>query len=125
MNTFEFLKSITAVPGTSGNELPVAKALREHFAPLCDEAHVDAMGSMVAIQRGTGKGPKIMLCAHLDEVGLMSMDVEDDGAIRFMSLGVASQILPAQEVLVLTKEGPKFGVIGAKPPHLISAEDKK
>ena len=125
MNTFEFLKSITAVPGTSGNELPVAKALREHFAPLCDEAHVDAMGSMVAIQRGTGKGPKIMLCAHLDEVGLMSMDVEDDGAIRFMSLGVASQILPAQEVLVLTREGPKFGVIGAKPPHLISAEDKK
>ena len=125
MNTFEFLKSITAVPGTSGNEIPVAKALREHFAPLCDEAHVDAMGSMVAIQRGTGKGPKIMLCAHLDEVGLMSMDVEDDGAIRFMSLGVASQILPAQEVLVLTKEGPKFGVIGAKPPHLLSAEEKK
>jgi len=125
MNTFDFLKSITAVPGTSGNETAVAKALKDHFAPLCDEAYADAMGSMVAVQRGTGKGPKIMLCAHLDEVSLMSMDVCDDGAIRFMSLGVASHILPAQEVLVLTKEGPKFGVIGAKPPHLLSAEDKK
>lgn len=125
MNTFDFLKSITVVPGTSGNETAVAKALREVFLPLCDEAYADAMGSMVAIQRGTGKGPKVMLCAHLDEVSLMTMDVESDGAIRFLSLGVASHILPAQEVLVLTKEGPKFGVIGAKPPHLLSAEDKK
>ena len=125
MQTFDFLKSITTVPGTSGNEMAVAKARREYFAPLCDEAYVDAMGSMVAIQRGTGKGPKVMIVAHLDEVSLMTMDVEDDGAIRFMSIGVASHIMPAQEVLVLTKEGPKFGVIGAKPPHLLSAEDKK
>ena len=125
MNTFEFLKNITTVPGTSGNETAVAAALRDAFAPLCDEAYTDAMGSAVAIQRGTGKGPKIMLLAHLDEVSLMSMDVEEDGAIRFMSIGVASQIMPAQEVYVLTKEGPKFGVIGAKPPHLLSAEDKK
>jgi endoglucanase len=125
MQTFDFLKSITTVPGTSGNETAVAAALRDAFAPYCDEAYADAMGSAVAIQRGTGKGPKIMIVAHLDEVSLMSMEVCDDGAIRFMSIGVASQIMPAQEVYVLTCEGPKFGVIGAKPPHLLSAEDKK
>lgn len=125
MNTFEFLKEITAVPGTSGNEMQVAHALKEAFAPLCDEAAVDAMGSMTAVQRGTGKGPKVMLCAHLDEVSLMSTDVEEDGSIRFISLGVAAQILPAQEVSVLTQEGPRFGVIGAKPPHLLSAEERR
>ena len=125
MEIFYFLKSITAVPGTSGNEGEVAKALKEAFAPFCDEAETDAMGSMVAVQRGTGKGPKVMLCAHLDEVSLMTMDVEDDGSVRFLSIGVASQILPAQEVLVLTKEGPKLGVIGAKPPHLLSAKDRR
>ena len=97
MNTFDFLKSITTVPGTSGNEMAVAEALREYFAPLCDEAYTDAMGSMVAIQRGTGKGPKVMLCAHLDEVSLMTMDVEDDGAIRFMA---QREILPGEYVMV-------------------------
>lgn len=125
MQVFEFLKSITAVPGTSGNELPVARALLDAFSPLCDEAHVDAMGSMAAVQRGTGKGPKIMLCAHLDEVSLMTTSVGEDGSIRFISLGVASQILPAQEVTLLTKEGPLMGVIGAKPPHLLSASERK
>ena len=125
MNTFEFLKTITAVPGTSGNEMAVAKALREAFMPFCDEAEVDAMGSMTAVQRGTGKGPKIMLCAHLDEVSLMASKVEEDGSVRFMSLGVASQILPAQQVRVLTKEGPIFGVIGAKPPHLLKPDQRK
>lgn len=124
MQTFDFLKSITTIPGTSGNELEVAKAFCEAFAPLCDEARVDAMGSMIAVQHGTGRGPKIMLCAHLDEVSLMTTDVEEDGSIRFISLGVASQILPAQEVTVLTKEGAKFGVIGAKPPHLLSAQER-
>ena len=125
MNTFDFLKSITTVPGTSGNETAVARALREAFAPLCDEAHNDAMGSMVAVQRGSGHGPRVMLIAHLDEVSLMTMDVCDDGAVRFTSIGVASQIMPAQEVTVLTREGARLGVIGAKPPHLVAPEDRK
>ena len=125
MDAMKFLKDITAVPGTSGNEMQVARALETAFAPFCDEAAADAMGSMVAVQRGTGKGPKVMLCAHLDEVSLMSTSVEEDGSIRFISIGVAVQILPAQEVTVLTRKGPLFGVIGAKPPHFLTAEQKK
>lgn len=125
METFDFLKTITSIPGTSGNEMQVAGALKDAFLPYCDEALVDDMGSMTAVQRGTGKGPKIMLLAHLDEVSLMTTSVEDDGSIRFISIGVASQILPAQEVTVLTKNGPLFGVIGAKPPHLLSADQRK
>ncbi|MBP3656039.1 MAG: M42 family peptidase [Clostridia bacterium] len=125
MDIVQFLRGITAVPGTSGNETEVAHALKEAFLPYCDEAQVDAMGSMTAVQRGTGRGPKVMLCAHLDEVSLMTTSVEEDGSVRFISLGVAAQILPAQEVWLLTAEGKRFGVIGAKPPHLTAADQRK
>lgn len=125
MDTFEFLREITALPGPSGYEQPVAERLRALFAPLCDEAHVDAMGSMVAVQRGTGRGPRVMLTAHIDEVCLMTSSVEKDGSVRFFSIGVAPHILPAQVVRLLTREGAVPGVVGALPPHLQASGDRK
>ncbi|MBQ7785593.1 MAG: hypothetical protein IJ381_05540 [Clostridia bacterium] len=117
MDFFSFLDHITTVPGTSGYEAPVAGAFARAFEPFCDEVSVNAMNTVIAVQKGNG-GPKVMLCAHIDEVGLMTTDVEEDGSVRFMSMGAAAQILPAQEVSILTKEGPLYGVIGAVPPHL-------
>ena len=78
--------------------------------------HVDGVGSVVA--RQSGKGPKVMLCAHLDEISMMTVDVEKDGSIRFLPIGMADQILPAMEVMILAQEGPLYGVIGSTPPHL-------
>ena len=124
MDYLAFLSRITTVPGTSGYEQPVAEALKKDFAPYCDEVRIDHNQSVIAIQRGSGKGPKIMLCAHIDEVGLMTMSIEEDGSVRFMSLGVAAQTLPAQEVYILTEEGPLYGVIGAVPPHLTGESDR-
>ena len=118
MDYLKFLSDITTVPGTSGFEAPVAGAFMQAFAPHCDEVHVDANQSVVAVQRGSGRGPRVMLCAHIDEIGLMTTQVEDDGSIRFLSMGVAAQTLPAQEVTILCKDGPVYGVIGAMPPHL-------
>lgn len=119
-----FLTDITATPGLSGYEGPVAGKFAEAFAPYVDEVSVSETG-VIAVQNGTGKGPTVMLTAHIDEVGLVSTLVEEDGSIRFMSMGVATQILPGQEVNVLAKEGPLFGVIGSVPPHVMTAEDKK
>ena len=118
MDYIKFLTHITTVPGTSGYEAPVAEALAKAFAPYCDETQVDRNQSVIAVQRGSGKGPRVMLCAHIDEVGLMTTLVEEDGSVRFLSMGVAAQTLPAQEVTLLTKDGPIYGVIGAMPPHL-------
>lgn len=118
MDTLKFLTEITAIPGTSGHEAPVAEAFKEAFAPYCDETEVDPGQSVIAVQRGSGRGPRVMLCAHIDEVGLMTTMVEKDGSVRFLSMGVAAQTLPAQEVTLLTKDGPLYGVIGAMPPHL-------
>ena len=111
-----FLKEITAVPGTSGYERPVAEALCRAFSPYCDSVQIDGVGSVVA--RQPGKGPKVMLCAHLDEISMMTTDVERDGSVRFLPVGMADMILPAQEVTLLTREGPLYGVIGSTPPHL-------
>ena len=124
MDFLKFLSHITTVPGTSGYELPAAEAFARAFEPYCDEVNIDPMGSVLAVQRSsTGKkGPRIMLCAHIDEVGLMTTGVEADGSVRFLSMGVAAQTLPAQEVTILTKDGPLYGVIGAIPPHLTDAD---
>ena len=124
MDYLKFLSDITTVPGTSGYEAPVAGAFARAFEPYCDETVIDKAGSVIGLQRGNGKGPKVMLCAHIDEVGLMTMGVEDDGSVRFISLGVAAQTLPAQEVTILAKDGPIYGVIGAVPPHLTAADER-
>lgn len=124
MDYLKFLSEVTTIPGTSGYEAPVAGAFARAFEPYCDEVYVDHNQSVIAVQRGSGKGPKVMLCAHIDEVGLMTMNVEEDGSVRFISLGVAAQTLPAQEVYILAEDGPIYGVIGAVPPHLTAAADR-
>ncbi|MBQ2991948.1 MAG: M20/M25/M40 family metallo-hydrolase [Clostridia bacterium] len=123
MDFFGFLEHITTVPGTSGYEAQAAGAFARVFRPYCDEVHIDAMNSVVAVKRGRG-GPRVMLCAHIDEVGLMTTGVEEDGSVRFLSMGAAAQILPAQEVSILTKEGPLYGVVGAAAPHLTDARER-
>lgn len=120
MDVLKFLTDITTIPGRSGYETEAAAAFARAFAPYCDDVQMDAMGSVVAVQRASSgrQGPRVMLCAHIDEVGLITTGVEADGSVRFLSMGVAAQTLPAQDVTILTKEGPLFGVIGAVPPHL-------
>jgi len=124
MDLMKYLSHITTVPGTSGYEKQVAEEFARLFAPLCDEVNVDETQSMIGIQRGRKGGPRVMLCAHIDEVGLMTTGVEEDGSVRFLSLGVAAQTLPAQEVTILAKDGPVYGVIGAVPPHLTGSDER-
>ena len=123
MDIKAYLADISALPGPSGQEGPVAQALVERFKPLCDEVYVDAMGSVIAHKKGTG--PKVMLSAHQDEIALMAVKIEEDGCIRMGQVGgVDPRILPGAQVWVWGKEK-LFGVIGAKPPHLLTPEDRK
>ena len=123
MDIKAYLADISALPGPSGQEGPVAQALVERFKPLCDEVYVDAMGSVIAHKKGNG--PKVMLSAHQDEIALMAVKIEEDGCIRMGQVGgVDPRILPGAQVWVWGKEK-LFGVIGAKPPHLLTPEDRK
>ena len=122
MDVKKLLADVTALPGVSGHEAQVSAYFAEQFRPLVDEVTVDAMYSVIA--RKKGKGPKIMLCAHLDEIALMVTHIEDDGSLRLGNVGgVDPRILPASRVWVHGREK-LFGTIGALPPHLMSAADR-
>lgn len=123
MQIEEFLQQITAIRGLSGDEGQVAAFVAEQFAPLCDEVRIDALNNVIAHKKGDG--PRVMFCAHLDEIGLMAVNIEDDGSIRLGNVGgVDPRILPGQRVTVFGKETLP-GVIGAKAPHLLSEEERK
>lgn len=125
MDIKRFLKEVTALPGMPGYEAGVGEYIADWFRPLADELRVDAFGNVVA-RLGDAR-PRIMISAHMDEIGLVVCDIEKDGAIRVAkSGGVDPRILPASEVLVHTRTGILPGVVGAKAPHLLTkAEQKK
>ena len=99
MQTEEFLREATALPGLSGNERAVAEYIAKAFRPWCDEVRIDALNSVIGHMQG--RGPRVMLCAHLDEIGLMVSRIEKDGALRIRNVGgVDPRILPGMRVTV-------------------------
>ena len=123
MDIKKILSESTSTLGVSGQEACVAAYFAEQFRPYVDEVTVDSMHNVIA--RKKGNGPKVMLCAHLDEIALMVNHIEDDGAVRFANVGgVDPRILPGSRVWVHGTKGKLFGTIGAMPPHLLSAEER-
>lgn len=123
--TIDLLKTLTETPGVSGFEAPIRKVLRDYLSPLATEITADHLGSLVAVKKGVDEEPKIMVAAHMDEVGFLVTSVSDNGFIRFQPLGGWwEQVLLAQRVEILTGKGRLIGVIGAKSPHILSAEER-
>lgn len=119
MELFETLQSLCSLSGPSGRIGAVAKAAAELLAPLVDEVSVDRVGSVTGVRRcGKENAKKLLLDAHLDEVGFM-ITGHEDGFLRFCTAGIDPRILPGREVRLMTQqEG--FGVIAAKPPHVLA-----
>jgi len=116
------LKALTEAFGVSGDEQEVRDILREHISPHCDEVETDALGNLVAIKRGSEDGPKVMIAAHMDEIGLMVTSIEKTGFLRFSPIGgVDPRVLVSKAVHV--GKGRIPGVIGAKPIHLQKREE--
>ncbi len=129
MDILSFLKESTQRFGPVGREREMAEWLKTLFLPYCDEITIDPLFNVIAVKKPTlpfkGKAPSVMLCAHMDEIALMVTEVLADGSLRIRRVGgVSPQILPAATVTVHTDGGALFGVIGAKPPHLLTAEDR-
>lgn len=124
MELEKFLRESAALVGLPGYEREIADYAARAFAPYCDWVRTDALSSVAACVGQAG--PRVLIAAHLDEIGLMAAKIERDGSLRFAAMGgVDPRILPAAEVKVLSKAGPLYGVIGAKAPHLLSAKEKK
>lgn len=85
---YTILKDIMCTPSISGRENAVSEKLEKYIAPYVDECYNDALGNLIAVKKGTGKDKKkIMLCAHMDEIGFLVTYIEDSGYIRTAPVG--------------------------------------
>ena len=125
MEVIPLLKSLSEASGVSGYEDQVRALVKAAFEPLSDEVQTDAMGNLIALKRGRGTAPRrrIMLAGHMDEIGLM-VTMLDKGFLRFTQVGGFDvRTLMGQQVVVHGQRDLP-GVIGSRPPHVLSAEER-
>ena len=119
----ELLSKICKTPGAPGFEQKVRELVIKEVTPLVDEVTVDNMGNVYAIKRGqTDK--KVMIGAHMDEIGFIVTHIDDEGFIRFHTLGgFDPKTLTAQRVIIHGKKD-IIGVMASKPIHVMSSEER-
>ena len=120
------LKDICEIAGAPGFEKRVRDLVIEEVRPLVDELSVDNLGNVITVKRGTNNpdGKKVMVGAHLDEIGFIVTHIDDNGFLRFHTLGgFDPKTLTAQRVIVHGKED-VVGVMGSKPIHVMSPEER-
>lgn len=116
--TLKLFKTLTELNGAPGNEHSVRSFMKEQLSAYSDEIVQDNLGSIFGVKKGNG--PTVMVAGHMDEVGFMVTSITDNGMLRFQPLGGWwSQVLLAQRVQIITKNGPVVGVVGSIPPHLL------
>lgn len=124
--TLTMLKDLTDAKGIPGNEREVREVMKKYITEYSDEVFTDGLGSLIAKKVGNENGPKIMIAGHLDEVGFMVTQIDDKGFIRFQPVGGWwSQVMLAHRVTIVTNKGDVTGIIGSKPPHILSPEARK
>jgi putative aminopeptidase FrvX len=124
-NTEQFLQALTEAHGIPGYETEVRAVLREYLQPL-GAVSQDKLGSLICRQSGSEQGPKVMLAGHMDEIGFMITHITKEGFLKFQQLGGWwDQVLLGHRVFIKGKQGDVIGVIGAKPPHIVDAEERK
>lgn len=119
----EFLFEACSNQFVSGFEYINGHMLEKYFEPYTDSSEKDKIGSYIFKQNGTDD-KKIMLAAHIDEIGLMVTKILEDGFLNFTSVGgINPASLVAQDVIIYGKEK-IFGVIGIKPPHVTPKKER-
>lgn len=119
------LKELCALSGVSSFEDEVRSYLIERARPYADSLRVDALGSLIVFKKGAkSTGNKLMLSAHMDEVGLIVKSVTEDGCLKFGCVGgIDRRVLLGKRVEIGDSRIP--GIVGLKPIHLTTAEERK
>jgi len=121
------LRTLVEAHAPSGHEGPVRNLLREAWSPLVDSFDEDRLGTLIGIKRATrppqdGRSARrIMLAAHMDEIGMMVSSIRDGFILVHRISGIDNRVMPAQTVIVHAGAGrdPLPGVVATKPPHLL------
>ena len=118
------LAKLSELHGVSGVEDEVRDYIIKEIKPYCDEVTVNSTGSVIAFKKGKNTPEnKLMICAHMDEVGLIITNIDGNGLLKFATVGsIDARVLCGTPVLVGDDKLP--GVIGAKPIHLLENDEK-
>ena len=123
----QLLKELCETPGIPGREERLRAIVRRELEPIVDELRVDTMGNLIAVKQRAG-AKKLMIAAHMDEIGFVVSHIEEKGWLRIVGLGGHDpRNMVAQRVTVCTEEGDLPGLLypGVKPPHIQTDEDRR
>lgn len=124
MINVNLLSKICETPGTSGFEQKIRSLVIDEVTSLVDEVSIDNMGNVTALKRGKSSDKKVMLGAHMDEIGFIVTHIDDQGFVRFHTLGgFDPKTLTAQRVIIHGKKD-LIGVMGSKPIHVMKPEER-
>ena len=125
MSETRLLRDLSNAFGPPGNEKQVRELLKTELQPYADEVRVDKLGNVLFYHKGKESYPRIMLSAHMDEVGVLVTFIENEGFLRFETLGgIPSNTLPGQRILFQTEKTELMGIVGTKPPHIMTADEQ-
>jgi len=123
-STLKLLKELTEVHGVPGYKAPVRATVRKYLKPL-GVLSQDKIGSVICQKDGKNETPRAMLAGHMDEIGFMVKYITKEGFLKFIPLGGwFDQVLLGQRVIVKTRARDVPGIIGAKPPHMLSPDER-
>jgi endoglucanase len=121
---YDLLKKLSDAHGLSGFEGNIKTIIRKELDGYVDEITEDRLGNLIAIKKGSDFS--VMIASHMDEIGLMVQYIDDKGFIKFVGIGGwFNPTLHTQRVVLHGTKGPVPGVIGSKPPHVMTPEDRK
>jgi endoglucanase len=125
--SLDVLKMMVESFGPSGFERETSRIIKDFMEPYCDTLISDKLGTTAYVAKGTVEHPRVLLAGHIDEVGFVVSGIDEKtGFLTFNTLGGWwSQVLIGQRVVVRTNKGDLYGVIAAKPPHLLSDDERK
>lgn len=121
------LRSMCLIPAISGREYPVAHFMEQAFLQCGLTPEIDVIGNCTATVEGSDtERPSVMVFGHMDQLGFLVRSIEEDGFLRLERLGgVPERVMPACNICVITRDGTLVsGVIGLKPHHVTTAEEK-
>lgn len=125
--SLKYLRDLCLISGASGDEGRVREFIIRNVSPFSDSITTDSMGNIIVFKKGKNPdGRKIVVCAHMDEVGFIISDITDDGFLKFRSVGgYDDRILLTQKIKINSSKGDVSGVMGIKAVHLQSADERK
>ncbi len=121
---YELLKKLSDAHGVSGFEDNIKDIIRKELAGHVDEFREDSLGNLIAVRKGSDFS--VMIASHMDEIGMMVQYIDEKGFIKFVGIGGwFNPSMYTRRVILHGTRGPVTGVLGGKPPHIMTPEDRK